>query len=112
MYREVAHLNALDRYCELMGVKDASELSSNYVNEDSEEEEIVIQAKACTIGSEYKKEDEITEHIPIASSALSSSLLSSSHPSNILDMSDNYTGLTRQEWRECVLYENALQSSI
>ncbi|KAF9641902.1 hypothetical protein BDM02DRAFT_3074218, partial [Thelephora ganbajun] len=25
-YREVAHLNALDQYCELMGVKDVSQL--------------------------------------------------------------------------------------
>jgi hypothetical protein len=38
-YKEVAHLNALDRYCELMGVKDATELPSNYVSLDSEEEE-------------------------------------------------------------------------
>ena len=37
-YREVAHLNALDRYCELMGVRDASELPSNYVSIDSDEE--------------------------------------------------------------------------
>ena len=38
-YREVAHLNALDRYCELMGVRNAAELLSNYVNMDSEDEE-------------------------------------------------------------------------
>ena len=37
-YREVAHLNALDRYCELMGVRDASELLSNYVSIDSDKE--------------------------------------------------------------------------
>ena len=29
-YREVAHLNALDRYCELMGVKGAADLAANY----------------------------------------------------------------------------------
>ena len=38
-YREVAHLNALDRYCELMGVRNAAELLSNYVNMDSEDKE-------------------------------------------------------------------------
>ena len=37
-YREVAHLNALDRYCELMGVRDASELPTNRVNLDTEGE--------------------------------------------------------------------------
>ena len=34
-YREVAHLNALDRYCELLGVRNTAELPSNYVNMDS-----------------------------------------------------------------------------
>ena len=45
-YREVAHLNALDQYCELMGVKNVFKLSSNYVYEDSEEEDNnnIIQA--------------------------------------------------------------------
>ena len=30
-YHEVAHLNTLDQYCELMGVKNIFELSSNYI---------------------------------------------------------------------------------
>ena len=38
LYQEVAHLNALDRYCELMGVRDTSELPSNYVSIDSDKE--------------------------------------------------------------------------
>ena len=38
-YREVAHLNALDRYCELMGVRNAAEPPSKYINMDSEDEE-------------------------------------------------------------------------
>ena len=46
-YCEVTHLNALDHYCKLMGVKDVSELPGNYTYEDSEDEEgenIIIQA--------------------------------------------------------------------
>ena len=43
-YREVAHLNALGRYCELMGVKDTAGLLSNYVTEELEgEEDNIIQ---------------------------------------------------------------------
>ena len=49
-YREVAHLNALDWYCELMGVKDAAGLSGNYVNADSEnEDDEVVKVNACMI---------------------------------------------------------------
>lgn len=50
-YREVAHLNALDRYCKLMGVKDVSELPGNYTYEDSEDEdeENIIQARVCEV---------------------------------------------------------------
>jgi hypothetical protein len=51
-YREVAHLNALDRYCELMGVKTVAELPSNYINRDSESEQSeqnIIQLKTCSI---------------------------------------------------------------
>ena len=50
-YREVAHLNALDCYCELMGVKDVSELPGNYTYEDSEDEdeENIIQARVCKV---------------------------------------------------------------
>ena len=44
-YREVAHLNALDRYCELMGVENASELSPNYVKEDEDSKENIIQVQ-------------------------------------------------------------------
>ena len=50
-YCEVAHLNILDRYCELMGVKNVFKLSSNYVYEDSEEEDDnnIIQAQMCEV---------------------------------------------------------------
>jgi hypothetical protein len=34
-YREAAHLNALDRYCEVMGVDNASELPAKYEDKDS-----------------------------------------------------------------------------
>jgi hypothetical protein len=44
-YYEVAHLNALDRYCKLMGVKGAADLAANYKvprieNENDDIEEI------------------------------------------------------------------------
>lgn len=39
-YREVAHLIALDRYCELMGVDRPSELPSNYVRDYPEDEDL------------------------------------------------------------------------
>ena len=42
-----------------MGVKDASELSSNYINKDSEDKEIIVQAKACIV-DKYKKVDRYT----------------------------------------------------
>src|SRR6202000_3092861 len=51
-YREVAHLNALDPYCELMGVDTVANLPQDYVNEDSENEEnndIIVRTNACTI---------------------------------------------------------------
>ena len=38
-YREVVYLNVLDGYCELMGVRNAAELPSNYINMDPEDEE-------------------------------------------------------------------------
>ena len=39
-YREVAHLNALDRYCEVMGVGNASKLPGKYDEKDPEENKI------------------------------------------------------------------------
>ena len=61
-YREVAHLNTLDRYCELMGVKNVFELSSNYVYEDSEEEDDdnIIQSRMCEVREMDKRENETT----------------------------------------------------
>ena len=50
--------------------------------------------------------------IHIVSFTLSPSSSSLYIPSTNLDMSDDYTGLTHQEWRECVLYKNTLRSSI
>jgi len=65
-YREVAHLNALDRYCELMGVSDTSGLPSKYDDIDPEEEsEEVIQAKACIVQDEDKRTKEGTRKIII-----------------------------------------------
>ena len=59
-------VNALDRYCELMGMKEASELPTNYVNEDSESENEGnnIQARSCKVNYEDIRKDEGTE-IPI-----------------------------------------------
>ena len=54
-YCKVAHLNALDRYCELMDMKDAAGLSGNYVNMDSENEDNeVIKVSLCMIRGDIK----------------------------------------------------------
>ena len=60
-YHEVAHLNTLDRYCKLMGVKSASDLPANYINMDSESESKDIEVNACILTHEDKRENETIE---------------------------------------------------
>ena len=105
-YREVAHLNALDRYCELMGVKNASELQSNYVNMDSEGEdgeEEIIAVKACAIRDEDKRDEGWTGRSSNLSHLYS---LSSSTSTDTIDMD----GLTTAEFEACSLYEIYLRA--
>ena len=105
-YREVAHLNALDRYCELMGVKNASELPSNYVNleSDDEEENDIITLNACMITrKDIRREDE-------------TSTLNSTHQSSLLSTTPLihnmiYSSLSANEVRECLDFEHRLNAS-
>ena len=102
-YREVAHLNALDRYCELMGVREPSELPSNYVNieaEDEEDSDNIIRANACLlVHKEESKGD---------SKASTRSSLDFYEPiSYLLDMV--YTGeITDSDYRKCSKYERRI----
>ena len=99
-YQEVAHLNALKQYCELMGVEDASELQSNYVSPelDSEEENIIIRMNACAIGKEDKRTSRTT----------SSSITprSKSSTPNMI-----YSSLAPNELRECLAYERRVNAA-
>ena len=106
-YREVAHLNALDRYCELMGVKSVSELSSNYEDPDDSEDDnnIIIRANTCTVWIDKKD----NENCQTFSAPLLTHLTSSSHSiyySNML-----YSELTPNEVRDCIMYERQLNDS-
>ena len=69
-YREVAHLNALDRYCELMGVENVSKLPSNYVSVENENEDegLIIQTRACTVREVDKRENDKSENLSTRSS--------------------------------------------
>ena len=97
-YREVAHLNALDRYCELMGVKDASELPSKDSSEEVEsEEEINILAHACVVLDKDKRDEETTKN----SSNRSSTLFSLSSDPTLITM----YGFTDAELNECASYD-------
>jgi len=100
-YREVAHLNALDRYCELMGVKGASELPSNYVNPEPEDEEVIIQARACVLSEVDKRESEMDQK---------SSTRSSLNPLYSLTTTEMvYTGdISDADYRKCSKYERRI----
>ena len=98
-YQEVAHLNALKQYCELMGVEDATELQSNYVSSDLEsEDEINIIANACTIDRKDIRKNEQTKgsYIP-------------QHPNHLRDML--YSSLSPNEIRDCFNYERRLNAA-
>ena len=97
-YREVVHLNTLDRYCELMGVKDASELPSKDSSEEVEsEEEINILAHTCVVLDKDKRDEETTKN----RSNYSSTLCSLSSDPTLITM----YGFTDAELNECASYD-------
>jgi len=101
-YRKVAHLNALDWYCKLMGMKGASELPSNYINPESEDkEEIIIQARACILGKVDKRESERDQK---SSTRSSLNLLNSLSTTEMV-----YTGeISDSDYRKCSKYERPI----
>jgi len=108
-YREVAHLNALDHYCELMGVKDVSELPSNYVNEESEkdeDEENIIQVRSCSVLGVNKRTNEISRKG--TNSSLSFAFYSLIYH---LLYSIAMDGFTSEELRQCSYYEVGLRAN-
>ena len=107
MYWEVAHLNALDWYCQLMGVENVANLPQNYVNEDSENKEnnnIVVQINTCTI----KGEDIKTQRRMDRASNFSSS---SSPLLHHTALSYTMEGFTNKEIQQCNSYELGLCAS-
>ena len=102
-YREVAHLNALDRYCELMGVNDASGLPGNYVNDpdsDKGDEENIIQARACTLTDFDKRDEDSTTNGTYSST-------DPLYPTS----NDMHSTISINELRTCLDYEHALNAS-
>jgi hypothetical protein len=86
-----------------MGVKDASDLPSNYVrteSEDDEDEEIVVEAHACTVGERDKRDCESTVNDSIRSSLLYSTT----------DVTMQTT-LSVADIRECLAYEHRVNAS-
>ena len=105
-YQEVTHLNALDWYCELMGVENVVNLPQNYVNEDSEnkgENNDIIRTNACTIKGEDIKTRGRTDRISNNSSI--SSLL---HYTTLLLAIE---GFTTKEFQQCSSYKLGLHAS-
>ena len=108
-YKEVAHLNALDWYCELMGVKSAAELQSNYVNMDSEnedEEDDIIQSQACAIVGIDKRVSESDEDLTNISFH-SHILYSTTHLST-----RSMDGLNQDEFLACAKYESEARAFV
>ena len=106
-YCEVAHLNALDRYCKLMGVKEASGLLSNYVNKDvdSEDNTNLIQVKACTI--EDKRRDNLArDSLILSTSSTIPPTSPTASPINFKMRNLSIIGI-----RECLDYKRALNAS-
>ena len=107
-YREVAHLNALDQYCELMGVKDTLQLPSNYTgkgseSENKEGEEITIQAQVCRITGIDKIEDNLKGSL----------ILSSLSSPRIYPTSNSMlqSTLSIADIRDCLVYEHSLNAT-
>ena len=106
-YCKVAHLNALGQYCELMGVKDAAGLPSNYVTEELEgEEDNVIQVQACAV-VEDKRMKGILKDFPIPSSSTTNYSPLPTSPISSTTMN----GLSNQEIKDCMKYELHLQAA-
>ena len=99
-YQEVAHLNALKQYCEVMGVEDVSDLPPNYVSKEleSENEENIFRAYACTVKTD-KRESESTVKVnePTRSPPLSNDML--------------YSTLSPNDLRACLDFERRLNAS-
>ena len=104
-YWEVAHLNALNQYCELMGIENVADLSQNYINEDSENEEEndnIIWTNVCTIKGEDIR---IRERMDSTSNLSSSSSLLST------TLSYNMEGFTTEEIQQYSSYKLGLHAS-
>jgi len=107
-YREVAHLNALDRYCELMGVKNASELPSKRMSDEPESEgENIIRVHACALSDKDKSEGRVAMNNSTRSTLFSqfSSTLTT------IDM-DSFTNDEMRECTEFDLYTRAAADGI
>lgn len=89
-YREVAHLIEMDRYCELMGVGDASDLPAAYPKRD---EVTGISVSAIWLSEEYKRGD--------------SRRAGGTHH---LTMFIHH--FTEEEWNTCVLYARRYENYV
>ena len=103
-HHEVAHLNVLGQYCELMGVKDAAGLPSNYVTEELEgEEDNIIQVQACAMVKDKRMKGILKDFpFPSSSTANYSPLLTSPISSMTMNRQSN------QEIKDCMKYELCL----
>jgi hypothetical protein len=108
-YREVAHLNALDRYCELLGVDTASELPASYVSHEPDDLENEIHASACLVeNTRYKREDESFEEIsPYHYSKEHTSTSTSLKPISTMF----HSSLSDAELRDCLVFERKMIDS-
>ena len=108
-HRETAHLIALDRYCELMGVGNASELPANYVKfddipEDHETKDAITKVHACDI-REWKKDKREDEDLAILSNSSSLISISPLTTHSIINM----TGSSYlKNLKECLDYQGQL----
>lgn len=100
-YREVAHLNALDRYCEIMGVKTPSDLPAKRDKTEPGEEDDIIQTKACIVRGDIKEEGSSNENTNPSSSSYSSIAYSA-----LIEMVNDY--MNAEEYRECLQYQELL----
>jgi len=101
-YCEVAHLNALNRYCELMGIGNTSELPSNYVkttSSETEENEDNIQAHMCMILGPDKRREESKENN------------FSSHLNLYSTIYEMCSTISINKLKACLSYEHCLNSS-
>ena len=99
-YHEVAHLIALDRYCELMGAKSPSDLPAKYDDVELDEDE-VVQVNACRI--EIKGRDTGTNTYSAPSSFSSVAYSTSNRMVN--------TNLNVNDFYECVEYDRQLYAA-